>query len=252
VLIALLPDRKLGVVMLGNAVTFEGSVVLPIAMDLLEVMAETRDGALPSAPDQAAEVSVPAATLERYAGQYALFADTIAVTVDGDRLQGRIQGMGFDLLPVTENRFRVSHWLLHLGLADLLHLPMDLRTLALTFNLGETPADDVLIVDFGGVNYELCPRYPALSTGSPWESLPGSYDLYVQPPAGQPRGDAIGESEILLQEDRLFMSGVVGPLAPVDERTLIILSGAFHGETIAHDPNTGRLTHQGLLFVPAP
>ena len=44
------------------------------------------------------------------------------------------------------------------------------------------------------------------------------------------------------------MSGGIGPIWPIDNNTIIILSGPFAGETITRDPQTGDLTHQGFVY----
>jgi len=183
-------------------------------------------------------------------GGYAAFGDILEVELKGDHLKGKIQGMGFDLIPIAENRFRVSHWLLNLGLADLLQLPLDLRELEIEFQGAEEAPGDNMIIDFGGFNFEICPRYSVLQEQDFWETLAGTYELYERLPSGLLGSERLGESEIRMDGDRLFMSGAVGPILPIDERTLIILSGSFHGETITRDPEAGTLTHQGLVFKP--
>lgn len=250
-LIAMLPERKLGVVLLGNATTFDGSVSLPIAVEMLEVLLETRDGLIVVEKDEPAEeIRVDAVELEQYAGSYAAFGDILEVTVDGDQLQGATQGMRFDLVSIAKNRFRVSHWLLGLGLVDLLQLPMDLNKLEIAFQSDEKYVVDSMVIDFGGFNYEVCPRYPALPEEGSWKALAGRYEIFGRLPSGQPYGQRLGESTIFVEKDQIFMSGAVGPILPVDDNTIIILGGAYHGETITRDPQTGVLTHQGLMFKP--
>jgi CubicO group peptidase (beta-lactamase class C family) len=249
-LIAMLPERKLGVVLLGNATTFEGAVSLPIAVEMLEVMLETRDGVAAAEKEPVEKVSIDPSVLKKYAGDYAAFGDILEVWVDGEKLRGNIQGLGFDLVPIAENRFRISHWLLTLGLADLLQLPMDLSELEIAFQDGEGPASDNMIVDFGGVNHEIYPRIPTLPEGGSWQALPGKYELYARLPSGLPGQERLGERDLTLEDGRLYLSGTGGPLLPIDDSTLIILGGPFHGETITRDPETGTLSHQGLLFKP--
>ncbi len=249
-LIAMLPQRKLGVLLLGNATSFEGGVALPIAVEILELMLETRDGLVEAKREPPGRVSVDAAVLKKYVGSYAALGDIFEVVANGDRLHGKIQGMSFDLVPIGDSRFRVSHWLLKLGIVDLLQLPMDLGELEIAFQGREGSTSDNMIIDFGGVNCEICPRSPALLGGSRWEALAGKYELHVRLPSGLPGRDRLGERNIILEGGRLFMSGAIGPILPIDDGTLIILSGPFHGETIARDPESGYLTHQGLVLRP--
>lgn len=249
-LIAMLPERKLGVVLVGNATTFEGSVSLPIAMEILEVMLETRDGLAVSEKEQTARIPVDVSVLEKYAGAYAAFGDILEVTVEGAHLQGTMQGMRFDLVPVAENRFRVDHWLLKLGLADLLQLPMDLGKLTIAFRTEKEAADDTMIVDFGGVNTEIYPRYPRLPEADAWDALAGKYEIVARLPSGQPGPERLGETDLFWEDGHLFLSGSVGPILPIGDNTLIILGGPFHGETITRDPETGLLFRQDLVYRP--
>lgn len=250
-LIAMLPERKLAVVLLGNAVTFEGSVSLPIAAEILEAMLEARDGVTVSEKAPAEAVAVATSDLQGYTGGYAAFGDILEVSVDGDRLKGSIQDMRFDLVPIAENQFRVSHWMLTLGLADLLQLPMDLGALEITFQKGEEPWSDHMIINFGDLNFEINPRYAPLPERSPWKALVGKYDVYGRLPSGLPGPERLGERVIRWEDGRLIMSGGAGPVLPLDDNTVIILSGPFHGETVSRDPEAGTLTHQGFVLQPA-
>ena len=49
---------------------------------------------------------------------------------------------------------------------------------------------------------------------------------------------------------RLQMLAPLGPILPLDDNTLIILSGAFAGETITRDPVSGLLFHQRHVYKP--
>lgn len=250
-LIAMLPERKLGVVLLGNATTFEGSVSLPIAVEMLEVMLETRHGLAAPQEEPLRAVSIEPSVLEEYAGDYAAFGDILEVSADGERLKGSIQGMSFDLVPIAENRFRISHWLFTLGLADLLQLPEGLDELEISFQAGEGAMGDNMIVNFGDVNHEVYPRVPPLPEEGSWQALPGKYELYARLPSGQPGPERLGERDITLEGGHLYLSGIGGPILPIDDNTLVILGGPFHGETIAREPESGNLAFQGLVFKPA-
>jgi CubicO group peptidase (beta-lactamase class C family) len=247
-LVAMLPEKKLGVVMLGNSTSFESSVSMPIAMVLLEAMVETAYGLERIEEESREEVQVERAVLERYQGEYALFGDIIEIVLDKDRLKARFPGFSFDLAPIGENRFGVTHWLNRLGLLDLLGLPMDIDELEIQFQPGTEAGQDLMIIDFGGINYEICPRYPEVPAGS--EALAGRYERYYRLQAGNVGLEKLGENEIEVVDGRLTMSGGVGPILPIDDKTIIILSGPFSGETITRDPESGTLSHQVFVFKP--
>jgi CubicO group peptidase (beta-lactamase class C family) len=251
-LVAMFPEKKMGVVLLANSTAFEGAVSVPLAAELLEAMLETEYG-LVAVGEKPLDNSFPieAATLEQYQGSYAAFEQIMQVSLNGDQLRGSIQGISFDLVPVAENRFKVSHWLLKLGLADLLNLPLDLRELELEFQNGAAAGQDVLVINLANFSYEICPRLPeppeSLAAG---ESLTGEYQRYARLPSGDAGRENLGQEEIRFVDDQLHMSGVIGPILPIDDNSIIILSGPFAGETITRDLQTGYLYHQGHVYKP--
>ncbi|MGB3717817.1 MAG: serine hydrolase domain-containing protein, partial [Candidatus Promineifilaceae bacterium] len=108
-LVAFLPDRKLGLVLLANSTSFDGSVSAPLAIELLEAMLETVYGLVGTEEDPPDLYPVELAVLQDYQGSYAAFGEIMEVVSDGDRLKASIQGMSFDLVPIAENRFRPNH-----------------------------------------------------------------------------------------------------------------------------------------------
>ena len=45
-------------------------------------------------------------------------------------------------------------------------------------------------------------------------------------------------------------SGFVGPILPISESEIIILSGPFAGETMVYEPDTGYIYHQFVVYKP--
>ena len=250
-LVALLPERKLGVVLFANEVSFEGSVSVPLAIDILERMLETKYGIIPPEDEISEPIDIDRSLLEDYVGRYIAFGQVMDVSLRGDRLKGKIQGMKFDLIPVGQTRFRVSHWLLNLGLADLLQFPIDLRELEIEFLAGDEADEDVMIINIGDISYEICPRYPEF-TDIPalWEEIAGVYDLVARLPSGNIGSEIVGRDEIQLEDGVLRMPGVIGPLKPINETEIIILSGPFAGETMVYEPGTGYIYHQWVVYKP--
>jgi CubicO group peptidase (beta-lactamase class C family) len=251
-LIAMLPEQKLGVILLANSTAFAGSVALPLALELLQTMAETAGGA-PAVEAAAPEVvTVEPAVLQSYAGDYAIMGQMMAVDGAGDHLKANLGGFTFDLLPIAENRFKIDHWLLRLGAARFLPLPAGFEQTEIMFQPASDVGDDVAIFDFGGMAYEIGVRYPDLAEIPPaWEAMAGLYDRYEQLESGEAGAERLGGAEITVADGRLHMSDPMGPILPLDERTLIILSGPFAGETIGRDPQSGVLTHQYFVYQPA-
>jgi len=251
-LIATLPERKVGVVLFANSTAFEGSQVLPLAIDLLEPMLETKYGISPPPGIKKEPVPLDPAALQAYPGKYIIFGEVIEVTPKRGKLKVGVLGMNFTLEPIGQATFRLRHWLIDLGLLNLLPVPMDLRQLEIRFVMGEeSGGNDRLIINFGGLNYETCPRYPDVDEVPPlWEDLSGEYDLKARLPSGAVGKDVLGGTSIWVEEGVLRMAGYVGPMLPISETEIIILSGSFQGETFHYDPDTGYLTHQMIVYTP--
>ena len=103
----------------------------------------------------------------------------------------------------------------------------------------------------GGIGYEVCPRYPEF-TDIPafWQELAGEYELAARLPSGNAGSEIVGRDEIVIEDGVLKMPGVVGPLKPINETEIIILSGPFAGETMVYEPDTDYIYHQWVVYKP--
>jgi len=250
-LVALLPERKLGVVLVANATSFGANVSLPLATELLGLMVEAKAGISPPEDRMPDRVELETSQLDDYVGRYIAFGEAMDVSRRGHRLKGTIQGMTFNLVPVDQTVFRVSHWLLKLGLLDLLQLPMDLRELEIEFLVGDGPDEDLMIIHLGDYSHDICPRYPDVAEPPAfWRELEGTYDLVKRLPSGRAGRAVFSRDEIRIEDGVLKMPGIIGPLLPISEKEIIILGGPFAGETMVYDPDTGTLAHQWVIYEP--
>lgn len=249
-LVALLPERKLGVILFANGTAFEGSVSVPLALDILEVMLKTKYGVSVEGNHPQQVGTLDPSLGMKYAGKYAAFGKVLDIFMQGNQLVGGIQGLTFNLDPLSETTFQPKHWLANLGLADLLHVPIDLRQMKIEFFSGEKADSDLLIINMGGIFYEICPRYPDFDEiPRLWNDLTGEYDLKARLPSGIVGSDVLGKSSIQVEDGMLLMSGLVGPMLPISETKIVILSGPFAGETMVYETSTGSLIHQNIVFV---
>jgi hypothetical protein len=240
----------LGVVLIANGNTFDGSVSVPLALEFLELMLETKYGLHPPPEPRQAAVEIERATLEDYVGKYIAFGEVIEVTMQGDQLKGNIQGYSFNLKPLSETNFHPQHWLADLGLASLLGAPVDLRQLKVEFMAGDEISAGYMILHLGGIGYEICPEYPLIGDIPPfWQKITGDYDLFARLPSGMTGAEVIGQGSIWVDDGVLQMGGSVGPILPISETEIIILSGPFAGETMIYEPETGNIYHQRIIFV---
>ena len=250
-LVALLPERKLGVVLFANEVSFEGSLSVSLAIEILELMLETKYGVILPENETPEPIDLDQSVLDEYVGKYIAFGQVMNVSLTEGGLKASIQGMKLDLIPIAPTRFRVSHWLLHLGLADLFQLPIDLRELEIEFLVGDETDQDVMIINISDISYEIYPRYPEITdTPALWQELAGVYELVVRLSSGNAGNEIVGRDEIQIEDGVLKMPGVIGPLNPVSETEIIILKGPFAGETMVYDPGTGYIYHQWVVYRP--
>lgn len=250
VLVAVLPERKLGVVMIGNGTTFESSATVPVAVELLEVMLETETGVAPLDEEVPEPAQLDDEALQRREGAYVAFSSRFDVSADGGRLIGSMEGFDFDLTPRADGSFTVSHWMQRLWIDRLLSLPIDLEALRIRFETSEDdPSQDLMVIDLGGFSYEIAPRYPSVSDGGFAADLAGVYERRSRLRGETVGSDVLGTVEIRYEDGRLSMSDLIGPIAPVDDETLVILSGPFAGETIERDRSSGDLYHQGYVYT---
>lgn len=251
-LVAMLPERKLGLVLIANGTNFDASVSGPLAIEILELMLESKYGFLPPTEENLRPIDIDPSLLADYEGKYIAFGDVMDVSKNGDRLEGQIQGMKFNLIPVGQNKFRVGHWLLNLGLADLLKLPIDLRELEIEFLVGGNNDEDLMIINMSDVNYEICPRYPEINIVPPiWEEITCEYEIVERWSNGKIGNDLVGQASIWVDGGVLKMSGIIGPILPINESKIIILSGSFAGETMVYEPETGYIYHQSFVYKPS-
>jgi hypothetical protein len=243
-LVAFLPERKLGVVLIANSTTFGGDVSAPLAVEILKLMLETKYGLTPPPEETPAMVKIGRATLEDYIGRYIAFGEVLEVYLQGDQLKGSIQGFSFNLVPLSKTSFQPQHWLADIGLATLLRVPIDLRQLKIEFMVGDDVSADFMVIDLSGFSFEICPKYPNIGEISPfWENISGDYDLLPRLPSGLPGTEILGQTSIWVEDGVLWMAGFVGPILPISETKIIIISGPFSWETMVYEPEMGNIYH---------
>ena len=91
-LVALLPERKLGVVLFANEVSFEGNVSIFAAMDILELMLGTKYGIISPESDLPEPIDIDRSLLDDYAGRYIVFGEVLDVFLSGDQIKAKALG----------------------------------------------------------------------------------------------------------------------------------------------------------------
>ncbi len=106
--LSLLPEQKLGVIILANS-DEASQFISKLGTSVLELAYETKYGAPPPqdsvkrAPDP---VQIPHDELVRYSGHYVMFNGQLgSITVNGDQLETSLFGRSFTLQPVSADTF---------------------------------------------------------------------------------------------------------------------------------------------------
>jgi CubicO group peptidase (beta-lactamase class C family) len=106
--LSLLPEQKLGVIILANS-DEASQFITPLGTRVLELAYETRHGVPPphaSVKRATDPVQIPRDQLARYAGHYAMFNGQLgSITVDGDQLKTSLFDRRFTLQPVSADTF---------------------------------------------------------------------------------------------------------------------------------------------------
>ncbi len=105
--ISLLPDRKLGVIILAN--TDEARhFITDLGIKGLQLALQAKTGKSIPAQEQIKDivpVSVPNKTLDNYAGQYVVFGNMTSIKRNDSHLKIGFQGNKLDLIPVSHDTF---------------------------------------------------------------------------------------------------------------------------------------------------
>lgn len=105
---ALLPDRKLGVVVLANS-DRANALVHDAAEEALRLAMEVRDGAPPPVVKPRIEISIPHDRLAQRVGEISLMGSLARISLGRKRLRLHVLNHVLDLVPETENLFRVEY-----------------------------------------------------------------------------------------------------------------------------------------------
>jgi len=252
-LVAFVPNQKLGIAMVANSTRFSSDKTVPFAMDILTRLLEKKLNREVAKAEKPPEISLPAEVLKEYEGNYIAWGMPMAVESRKAKLKGKVGGLALDLIPTSETEFRVSHWMDRIGLTLIIRPPVEFSKISITFTETGSPLQESMIIHLNHISLEICPRYPELtSLNTRWSHFLGNYQLAERLPgnrAGELRGDRYS---IYVEDDVLKVSGTFGPIIPLDDHSIRIVSGPFAGETMEYFPESGQILHQNIVFIPKP
>ncbi len=109
----ILPEKKLGVVVLANA-NSAGPLVYDVAEQALKLALEARDGIRPPVASTNTAVALPLATLQQYVGDYSLMGTLAHIRMHHGRLQLQVLDHTLELVPESATDFHAEYRLLGL------------------------------------------------------------------------------------------------------------------------------------------
>jgi CubicO group peptidase (beta-lactamase class C family) len=163
--LALLPDRKLGVVVLANSDN-AGNLVYEAAEEALRLALEVRDGIAPPPKVSEPEITLDRDTLARHTGDYSLMGSLARISLGRKRLKLHVLNHKLDLVPVAPGRFRVEYSLLGLKSVPIPFPPVEFMHVA--------GREFAVLRDRVIIPAEKIPPYPVPAI---WERCRGDYHL---------------------------------------------------------------------------
>lgn len=250
-IIAMLPNQKLGIAVIANSTSFSGDRSTQFIIDIFNHLLEAKSDIKHESSLNPERISANPQLLKAYAGKYIAFGMPMDIETKGHKLRGKIGGIGLDLIPVSDTEFAVTNWMEKIGLTKIVKPPVPFDKIKMEFHHTGTKDSDFLIINLDNISHEICPRYPdQVNLTNHWDGLLGEYQLAWRLPGN--RAGEITESifEISLDNHLLTMSGIFGPIIPLDNKYFRIASGPFAGETMEYFPESGNIIHQNAVFVP--
>jgi hypothetical protein len=233
--VGLMPERKLGFTIFSNSARFE-DLQNQLAVDVPGLMLETKYGIAPVQAEPAEKVDVSRDTLERYVGKYILNGEIIEITLSGDQAKAIYQGQELGMIPISQSRFRLSHWI------------ADVESIELEFFVDDPDDEDIMIVRMG--DCFICPRYTNIELAPAfWQELVGKYDIYSRITSVYSDEVTLGTVEIKV-EDGVLLTSDNKVLTPISNTEILIVGGIFDGETMIYDAQTGTITWQNVTYKP--
>lgn len=234
-MIALMPEKNLGFIVFTNSDSFE-DVQNQLTFDTLKLMLETKHGIIVPEKEKAKEIDIDKNTLENYVGKYVINGEIIEIILSGNQLKAVYQGQKITMIPISQSKFRLSHWL------------ANVENIELEFFVDSPDDEDIMIVTMG--DYFICPRYPGIEeVPTLWSDLVGEYDIYPRIPSAYSDTELLGTIEIKVEGD-VLMTADSKILKPISNTEIIIVGGIFDGETMVYDEETGNITWQNVVYQP--
>ena len=252
--LSLLPEQKLGVIILTNS-DEASQFITHLGTRVLELAYETKYGVPPPhasakrAPDP---VQIPRDKLARYAGHYAMFNGQLgSISVDGDQLKTLLFDRSFTLQPVSADTFVPKASVVF----GLISIPID--TLSVRFQTVQ--GKDVAVLDGLPAPFAFA-RVPHAEILDAWRKRMGNY----QTDTTDEQFD-FKQAELAIESGILVFKAVIAPKNGVDPEARVtfalqavsdqeaVVAGIGNGEggvvRAMDSGNSTELVYSGFRFV---
>lgn len=253
-LISLLPEKKLGVVILAN--TDEASqFITDLGVKSLELALEAKYGkAIPAQeqPKDIIPVSVPSKTLDEYAGQYVVFGNMTNISRNGSNLGIELWGNKLDLIPVSHDTFVPKATAL-----GFISIPL------LKFSLQFKAVEDKYIALLHGLPAPFAfQKVPKYTIPEAWKNRLGNYktstldelfkinkfQLAIEDGVLLSNVTIQGKSDDLSTELKIALN----PISDIEAVVIGMANGEGGTVRVNMDGSTETLYYSGFLFMPNP
>jgi len=222
--LGLIPARKLGVVFGANSSAF-GDLAPELMTEALQLMLRDRRGITP---------------LSSFLGKYIVDGEVVVVSIHRRKLTALFQGRRVSLIPLRKWAYKMEHWWVDIG---------DLSVEFLPANGGD---EIIMILTVAGSYHITCPKYPEVKTVPPiWEKLEGEYKTHTRIRSAYSDADVLGDMAIEIVDKVLLAPELKAALWPISSREILIVGGAFDGETMVYEEETGNLFWQDVIYRPS-
>lgn len=250
-IIALVPGQEFGIAIVANSTSFETNRSFQLVKDILTFLLDERSELQHLSTKKSERVALDQQQLRDFEGKYIVFGMVMDVKARKKKLKGKIGPLNLSFLPESETEFRVTHWMDKIGLTKIFPPPVDFDKIKICFQEVSADKSKQMIINLDNVSFEICPPYPANTImQDKWKSLPGDYQLAWRENGNMPGQFSGDVFSIVLEDQVLSMSSIFGPILPMEDNFIRILSGPFAGETMEYFPETGYLVHQNAVYVP--
>jgi CubicO group peptidase (beta-lactamase class C family) len=225
--VALLPERKYGIALLTNSGSFDGSILVQLAIDILKNITGRETASSISDVEVTTKKPTEKEILDQYSGRYVVFGQVLRLYDRHKKLKASFGPITLSLNPTNTDEFVPSHWLFSLGFRDL--FPTDLALVRFHFRQSGSQGEKQIIVRISDIHYEICDAYPPYDKR--WDRIVGKYD----------------GCEVTSEKDVLKMSNI-GILTETSENIFSVAGGPFGGDIVLYDPEKDSLIHQGITY----